>query len=630
MEPAELERQLVNVSEIPTLPTVATAIMEKTLDSNVNAQQIAELIEKDQALSLKVLKIANSAFYRRIKEISTIRGAVVVLGLNVLKSIVLSISVVNLFDNRQRHALDLYQFWQHSIACAVCAREIAAKVAPSTAEDAFVAGLLHDLGKVVIDQQLCRSGEYQEVIDMLSHGMNLVAAEREILGFDHALVGRLLAERWNLPVRLTAAIATHHEAAPQVEDEESKRLCQIIYVADLVTNHLGLGVGQFECIEPAVLKQLKLSSQDMQEVSLKLKDDIQAISEQLGIPGVEPKTYFEVLQSANAQLGRLSLDLEQKKQALELRAMELANLNQMSSELQAYIKLPEIVQTMCKHTLAIMNAEKVRCLVRLNQQRLMVTEAHWQNGSIECKTGALGATKELLDRTNGVYLAQSPLLHAPLRVDGNSIGTLEVVYGPSQDDLNQRRILLRTIAEIGTQAIQRAMLITKNIKAQRLAAVSKTAIAANHEINTPLTTILLKLDMLMGAAGADKSGSLGEIRQEALRIQDLVKRMLEISDVVETDYANNEKMLDLKRASAPRAEAPAARQAGAPLAAPPDAPPPAGIPLTAPEAVGLGAAGFEDYARKQPSDSDQAKLRARSEQAAEQLGAPGFEDYLNE
>jgi len=93
--------------------------MEKTLEANVNARQIAELVEKDQALALKVLKVANSPFYRRIKEIATIRGAVVLLGFNVLKSIVLSISVINLFNQKDRRALDFYTFLQHSIACAV-------------------------------------------------------------------------------------------------------------------------------------------------------------------------------------------------------------------------------------------------------------------------------------------------------------------------------------------------------------------------------------------------------------------------------------------------------------------------------------------------------------------------------
>jgi len=145
LSPEQIKSILNNVGELPTLPSIATAIMEKTMEANVNARQIAELVEKDQALALKVLKVANSPFYRRIQEISTIRGAVVLLGFNVLKSIVLSISVINLFNEKERHALDFYKFWQHSIACAVCAKSIASKVLPSSSEDAFVAGLLHDL-----------------------------------------------------------------------------------------------------------------------------------------------------------------------------------------------------------------------------------------------------------------------------------------------------------------------------------------------------------------------------------------------------------------------------------------------------------------------------------------------------
>ena len=110
-----------------------------------------------------MLKVANSPFYRRIKEISTIRGGVVLLGFNVLKSIVLSISVINMFNEKQRHALDFYKFWQHSIACAVCAKSIAGKILPASSEDAFVAGLLHDLGKVIADQIICKHGEYNGV-----------------------------------------------------------------------------------------------------------------------------------------------------------------------------------------------------------------------------------------------------------------------------------------------------------------------------------------------------------------------------------------------------------------------------------------------------------------------------------
>ncbi|HOO45770.1 MAG TPA: HDOD domain-containing protein, partial [Deltaproteobacteria bacterium] len=181
--PDEIESLLNDLGEIPTLPSIATTIMEKTLDTKVNARQIAQMVEKDQALSIKVLKVANSPFYRRIKEISTIRGAVVLLGFNVLKSIVLSISVINLFNEKDKRALDFYKFWQHSIACAVCAKAIANKVFPASAEDAFIAGLLHDLGKVVADQLICDKGEYSEVLEVMNRAnSNIIQVEKKIMG----------------------------------------------------------------------------------------------------------------------------------------------------------------------------------------------------------------------------------------------------------------------------------------------------------------------------------------------------------------------------------------------------------------------------------------------------------------
>lgn len=607
----QIETLLNNIGELPTLPSIATAIMEKTLEANVNARQIAELVEKDQALALKVLKVANSPFYRRIKEISTIRGAVVLLGFNVLKSIVLSISVINMFNEKERRALDFYKFWQHSIACGVCAKSIASKIMPASAEDAFAAGLLHDLGKVIADQLLCKHGEYSEVLDAMNRaGSDIIDIEQDLVGIDHATIGKYLMERWNLPGHLAKAVGYHHSLIDITDDIETKRLCSIIHVADMVSNHLGIGMNPIQTgfIDPSLLNHLGLTSQDIQDISISLKDNISNISDELGIPTAEPKTYFEVLQSANAQLGKLSLDLEQKKMALERRTMELSSLNQMSSSLQSSMKLSDITNTIASHTLTILDARKSRCMIRLNNLRIMVTEAFMLGESPQTKAGMANATKELLDRTNGIFPRASGIIFAGLKVDGKTIGALEVLLkenlGP--DEITQKTLLLRTIAEVSSQAIQRAMLITKNIKAQRLAAVSKTAIAANHEINSPLTTILLKLDMLMGETQLPPKAktALAEVKNEAMTIRNVVKKMLEISDVVETSYTQHEKMLDLKQASPrPQAAAPAQKPR---------------------QAVQNEEAGFEDYIE----DSPRPAAKSQAQRTESPAHTPGFEDYL--
>jgi len=553
----EIDHLIDDLGEIPTLPSIATAIMEKTLNDNVNAKQIAKIVEMDQALAAKVLKIANSPFYRRIKEISTIRGAVVLLGLNVLKSIVLSISVINLFNEKSKNALDLFKFWQHSIACAVCAKAIAKKIFPASAEDAFVVGLLHDLGKVVSDQILCKNGEYREVLEAMDRGnMDILELEQHIVGIDHAELGKHLMEKWNIPSILCESVSQHHTIpSDSVKTSEVARLSAIVHVADMISNHLGLGIVQTQTgfIEPSLLGQLKLSSQDIQDISISLKDSIHSLSENMGIPKAEPKTYFEVLQFANAQLGKLSLDLDQKKIALERRAIELASLNQMSSQLQSCLKLSEITNILSTSCLTILEVRKARCMIRLNQMRIMLTESFWVNNSAQTRTGAAGATKELLDNTNGIYPKSTNILFAPIKVNEKVIGVVEAIPAENQsrEDLTQKNLLLRSIAEAGAQAIQRAMLITKNIKAQRLTAVSKTAIAANHEINSPLTTILLKLDMIIREESLPPNtvSSLKEIKDEAIKIKLMVKKMLEISDIVETSYTNEETMLDIHKAS---------------------------------------------------------------------------------
>jgi signal transduction histidine kinase len=306
----------------------------------------------------------------------------------------------------------------------------------------------------------------------------------------------------------------------------------------------------------------------------------------------------------------------------------------MSSSLQASMKLSEITNTIASHTLTILDAKKARCLIRLSNLRIMVIEAFMLGESPQTKAGMANATKELLERTNGIFPRAAGIVFAALKVDGKIIGALEVLLkdnlGP--EEISQKGLLLRTIAEVSSQAIQRAMLITKHMKAQRLAAVTKTAIAANHEINSPLTTILLKLDMLTGEMQVNPNvkKALSEIKGEALSIRNVVKKMLEISDVVDTAYTQHEKMLDLKQATKASSSAPQQAlqndDAGFEdfIDESPKAPSPARGPNpTSPEHT----PGFEDYLEDRRSSRPPGNGSSRT--PAAQSGTPGFEDYLD-
>ena len=280
--------------------------------------------------------------------------------------------------------------------------------------------------------------------------------------------------------------------------------------------------------------------------------------------------------------------------------------------------------------------------MRLNNLRVMVTESFWLSNAAQTRTGMATATKELLERTNGVYPKSMTVLYAPLKVDGKTIGIIEALpkENASPEEINQKTLLLRTIAEVGAQAIQRAMLMTRNIKSQRLAAVSKTAIAANHEINSPLTTILLKLDMLVkeGTLSNRAVDELTQIKDEAFKIKTIVKKMLEISDVVETSYVKNEKMIDIHNAPKQQRAQPAdndivdetpAKDAftgfedylDQPLQTKPTQNPSGKTPVSH-----NSTPGFEDYLDQQ----HQEMQKSTSHSSSSQKISAGFEDYLEE
>lgn len=195
---------------LPTLPSVVAKMIEMIDNPKTSAAILAKLISTDQALTAKILKLANSAYYGFPREISTVNLAIVVLGFNTVKDMGLSISVLNAFKGRaESKYFDISKFWEHSIACGVAARFLARIFRYRVVGEAFVAGLLHDVGKVVLNQYL--HTEFNEIMkEVHENDVPLLEAEKKIIGATHAQVGGWLAEKWNLPAAITEAIRFHH------------------------------------------------------------------------------------------------------------------------------------------------------------------------------------------------------------------------------------------------------------------------------------------------------------------------------------------------------------------------------------------------------------------------------------
>ena len=206
LSPADLVSREVRLA---SLPDVYYRIMEVINSARRSASQIAETVSKDSSLLLKLLKLVNSAFYGFPSKIETVSRAVAIIGTKELSTLALGIAAVQYFTDISPEYLDMKDFWRHSIACGVYARLLASEKLGVSEERLFVAGLLHDIGKLVLFRQVPRQ-ERQALEYASAKGISLAAAEREILGFDHAQLGAALLREWKIPSSLETCVRFHH------------------------------------------------------------------------------------------------------------------------------------------------------------------------------------------------------------------------------------------------------------------------------------------------------------------------------------------------------------------------------------------------------------------------------------
>lgn len=271
----DLSEILEKVEELPTLPHVTHQVIKLTTDPKTTVSELADTITQDQVTTTKVLKMANSAYYGYARKIFSIREAIMVLGFNTVRNLVMAASMYNVMNRELNgYSLEKGELWRHSMTTALIARSLANKIDKSLADRAFIAGLVHDIGKIILDTYM--KDRFSKVIEKVqTENVPFMDAEREVLGFDHAVVGAKVSVKWNLPDELTETIALHHIPG---EAKINPRLVCLIHIADAVSLSLGAGLGGDGLLYPvdgSAIAQLDLSGTILEETIADIAETMQ-------------------------------------------------------------------------------------------------------------------------------------------------------------------------------------------------------------------------------------------------------------------------------------------------------------------------------------------------------------------
>lgn len=258
---------LRSLKDLPPMPQVVFKAQEVIANPRSDLKELSKVIKTDMAITSKILRMANSAYYGLRGKVSSIEHAIVLLGQKTLGEVVTMVGISGFLESSLKgYNLDSGDLWQHSMAVAFGSKIIAERKKPELANDAFTAGLLHDAGKIILDKPVSERKESFEAF-MEDEQHSILQAESEILGFDHSEIASEMCIKWNIPKTITLAIRFHHYPSRSEGDE----LSYIFHMADYIATLSGIGIGSDDVLyqlEEGVMDLLGLQQKNVSEIVL--------------------------------------------------------------------------------------------------------------------------------------------------------------------------------------------------------------------------------------------------------------------------------------------------------------------------------------------------------------------------
>jgi HD-like signal output (HDOD) protein len=270
------------VQKLPTLPSVANKITSLINDPTCTAIRLAEVINKDQSLTTRVLRLVNSAFYSLSAEVTNVKHGIALLGFKTISQMVISISVFDVFAGKYGEEFDRRGFWKHSIGCGVISKIVAQRTQYPKEDDCFTAGLLHDIGKVVLDQYL-----HEDMIQVIQRTrekeISFGDAEEEVLGLNHADIGGQVMKKWNIPLPVLVAVQHHHQTPNERNGSSFSQdlIVDIVRLSDVLCKCENIGYtgdSISPVLEEELWERLPLDNNSIDDVVKKSAEEIEKAS----------------------------------------------------------------------------------------------------------------------------------------------------------------------------------------------------------------------------------------------------------------------------------------------------------------------------------------------------------------
>jgi putative nucleotidyltransferase with HDIG domain len=584
---AELSPELVlaHLETLPTLPAVAVRLLEVSGAADSDAQDVIKLLRGDQSLTARVLSVAASAAFAVREPVTTLERAVPLIGLAGVRSIVLAASVFECFGKQPADShdavFDRIEFWKHALAVACAARHLAGmrrelRVDP---EDAYVAGLLHDLGKVALATVFPKA--YDRVVAQVNQARDDIADhERAVLGADHTVAGRRVAERWRLPRELQEAIWLHHLAADALPPSVGRpALIGTVQLADTLAREQRIGYSgnhAFYEASPRLAERLGFTAAHVAAVVERLAT---AVAEQASLLGLDDETpqavYVKAMTRANAELGRLNAELLAGNRRLAAGARYFQAIAHFEQRLTDWADPAAVVVALADAAAAALQRPRVAALGL--REHSSAVDVCWRGGTPDdCGHVTQAVPADLRGWLSQVSAGLDPVLApAPACVrallapalrpaERGTLWLLPIFHRGqpaggiaylSETDERQRLAaeaeelrsflaslglaLGRANAQAAAQRLSEDLAETNRrlqhmqaelLRSRTLSMIAEMAAGAGHELNSPLAVISGRAQMLAKSlADAEARRALGTISKKAHECSGIVTELMDFA-----------------------------------------------------------------------------------------------------